>query len=85
MFQSEVTDFAKYEVYEIVDDKVHYICLCNTFSDACNIAKMLAYMDKTGDSYFVSNVSIPNTLVPGGGWYYEFFNKEGKVCQRSLE
>ena len=85
MYIHEVEDFCKYEVYEITDEKVHYICLCEDFNIACGIAHTLAEIDKQGDAYYVSNVSIPNTLVPGGGWYYEYKkDKDGKVKLSTL-
>ena len=84
MEKEQVREFANYEVYELVEGKYHRICLCETMEVACNIAKMFASMDPSGDSYYVTSINRPGDLVWGGGWYYEFYNKDGKVHQSSL-
>lgn len=92
MKQSEVKDFCEYEVYEyrkIAENargiEKHTICLCKEYKCAKVIACTLAQLDPDNDAYYVTNVSIPNTLVPGGGWYDRFQKGEdGKVHQSSL-
>jgi hypothetical protein len=88
MQQSEVTDFANYYVYHYVKVaegakgiKKETICLCKDAKHAEYIAKFYAFNDKDGDTYYYSNVSVPNTMVPGGGWY-EGFKREGDKLKR---
>lgn len=88
MKQSEVKDFCEYEVYELIGEKkdeYHCVCVCKEYKIATIIAKLLAMNDPSRDKYYVSNVDIPNTLVPGGGWY-DCFQKgeDGKLHQSSL-
>ena len=87
MKKDEVEKFANYEVYEIVDEKYHCLCLCNEYDIAKNIARTFARMDPTGDTYYVSSVNYPTDFVIGGGWYHSWhYDKEsGKLIQDSLE
>ena len=87
MYKSEVEEYANYEVYEIVNDKVHIICVCHTFDDAEGIAKRLAYLDKSYDPYYITGIHNPGDMVIGGG-YYDRYQKDmttGKVKHSSLE
>ena len=85
---SEVEEFAAYEVYELIgekEDEYHCLCVCKEYKVATIIAKLLAMNDLSRDKYYVSNVSIPNTLVPGGGWYDCYYrDEEGKLRKDSL-
>ena len=87
MFKSDVEKFANYQVYEIVDKKVHVICVCQTFNDAKNIAIVLAYLDKKYDPYYVTGIHNPDDMIPGGGYYdcYQKNKETGKVKHSSLE
>lgn len=86
MYKYEVQDFADYEVYEIVDNKVHILCACKEYEVAKVIAQTLAYLDKNCDTYYVSSINNPGDFVPGGGWYDSWYkDKEtGKLKQSSL-
>lgn len=85
MKQNEVQDFAKYEVFESVENAYHCICICEDLDTACYIAKLLALKDPNGDSYYVTSITIPHTMVVGGGWHYEFWkDKNGKLQQSTL-
>lgn len=87
MRKHEAEEFANYEVYELVGEekKYHCLCVCKDMDIACAIAKCLASMDKSNDSYYVTSVDVPGTLVWGGGWYYEYHKDEnGKLRQSSL-
>lgn len=80
MEQKEVKDFCNYEVYEIVDDKKHTICLCKESEMAEVICRTLAYLDPKNDTYFYTNIVVPHTFVAGGGWFIGYHkNKEGKL------
>lgn len=87
MEKSQAEEFANYEVYEVVEEKYHCICLCEDINVAIGIAKILAKADKEGDKYYITNVSKPNTLTWGGGWYYCYWwdKEEGKLKQSSLD
>lgn len=88
MYKHEVEDYANYEVYEYLykeEVKKHTICICKELIIAKCIAIMLAKKDPTGDSYFVTGINHPNDFIIGGGWYYEFHQKDGKIIQSSLE
>ena len=85
MWKHEVEEFADYEVYEIVEGKVHILCACKEYDVARTIACMLAMNDKQGDSYYVTSINHPGDLVPGGGWYDSWRkNSEGKLVRSSL-
>lgn len=85
MKQENVKDFAEYEVYELVDGKYHCLCLCKEWKVAEVIAKLLAKYDPQGDAYYITGVSVPNTLVPGGGWYECYQrDKDGKLKHTGL-
>lgn len=85
MEQKEVKDFCRYEVYEIIDNKEHTICLCNTRNMADTICKLFALNDSKGKTYFYTNVQVPNTFVVGGGWFVGYSkNKEGKLNKIEL-
>ena len=87
MRKYEAEEFANYEVYELVGEekKYHCLCVCKDMDIACAIAKCLAFMDKSNDSYYVTSVDVPGTLTWGGGWYYEYHKDEnGKLRQSSL-
>ena len=88
MYKHEVEEYANYEVYEyLYKEKVikHTICICKELIVAKGIAIMLAKKDPTGDSYYLTGINHPGDMIPGGGWYYEFHQKDGKVLQPSLE
>lgn len=86
MHKSDAVDFANYVVYEIVDKKVHYLCICKESKVAEVIAKTLAYLDVKGDTYYLTGINNPGDLIPGGGWY-EAWHKDkesGKLKHTSL-
>lgn len=89
MYKHEVEEYANYEVYEYLKInekiKIHTICICKELIIAKVIAIMLAKKNPTGYSYYVTGINNPGALIPGGGWYYEFHQKDGKVLQSSLE
>lgn len=88
MYKHEVEEYANYEVYEYLtikeEIKKHTICICKELIVAKGIAIMLAKKDPKGDSYYVTGVNNPGAFIPGGGWYYEFHQKDGKILQSSL-
>ena len=87
MYKHEVEDYANYQVYEIIDKKVHTICVCKTFDDAKNVAVTFAYLDKSYDPYYVTGIHRIGDLIPGGGYYdcYQKDKETGKVKHSSLE
>jgi len=70
MYKYEVEEFAQYQVYEIVNDKVHTLCICNEFKAAKFIARTFASLDDTYGRYYVSGIHNPGDMIPGGGWHY---------------
>lgn len=85
MEQKEVKDFCNYEVYEIINNEPQTICLCKKWEMADLICKLFAQADPKGDTYFYTNVVVPNTFVIGGGWYIGYHrNKEGKLEKTQL-
>lgn len=63
----EVRDFARFEVYEIVDKKIHTICVCKESEMAEIICYQLAQNDPKGDKYYYTSIFKKGTLI-GGGW-----------------
>lgn len=85
MKQTEVEDFCKYEVYEIIDNQIHTICLCSESKMADLICRTFATLDPNNDAYFYTNVVVPHTFVPGGGWYICYHkNAEGFLEKTEL-
>lgn len=84
MYKHEAESFAEYEVYEYVDKKKHTICICKEYKMAMGLAQTLAERDPTGDSYYVTGITYPGAFIPGGGWYYRFYQEDGRVKMDSL-
>ena len=72
MHKDDVIDFADYEVYELVDNKYHAICVCKEHKMAELLTKMLAYNDPNNDAYYYTSITNPGELVIGGGWYISY-------------
>ena len=87
MLKSEASKFANYMVYEIVDEKIHILCLCEDSRVARAIAVSLAILDKQCDAYYVTSVNCPGDFVLGGGWYdrYQKNKKTGTIQVSSLD
>jgi len=86
MTKVEAQEFAAYEVYEATTDGNHHtICVCKEGSMADLICRTLATQDPHGDSYFYTNIVIPHTFVPGGGWYVCYSrDKDGNLVRHTL-
>lgn len=86
MHKEDVKEFAQYEVYELVNDLYHPLCVCNEYMIARAIAILMAKADPEGDTYYVTGVNNPGALVPGGGWYDAWHRdlKTGKLIKDSL-
>ena len=87
MYKSEAIDFANYQVYEVLDDTPHILCVCKEYDVAATIAQTLALLDTSCDTYYLTSVNNPGDFVPGGGWYHSWTkDKEtGKLKSGSLE
>ena len=81
----EVKDFAEYEVYEIVEGKKHTICICKEEKMAQTICCMCALNDKSGDTYYYTNITQQDTWVVGGGWYKGYKCVNGKIKEIIME
>ena len=87
MFKEEVEDFAKYELYEIYENKHHTIAIFDNYRTAKSVAILFAMVDPKRDSYCITGISSknPNELIPGGGWKDEFYvDEDGKLQERGL-
>ena len=85
MYKYEAEEFCDYEVFEIVNEKVHILCACKEYQVAEAIAITLAKADKVHDHYFITGINNPGDLVIGGGWHDEYWTDEdGKLHKSSL-
>lgn len=81
----EVRDFAEYEVYEIVDNKKHTICVCKESEMAEVICYQLALNDSNRDKYYYTSIYEKDTLTIGGGWYKCYQRINDKIEVSTLE
>ena len=85
MWKHEAEEFCDYEVFEIVDGKVHILCACKEYKVAEVIAVTLAKADPSHDHYFVTGINHPGDFIVGGGWHDEYWiDENGKLRKSSL-
>ena len=77
--------WAEFEVYEIFRGKKHILAYCNEYVVADILTRLLAENDPKEGSYYFTSVEEPDALVTGGGWYEEYFMKDGILQHRGLE
>ena len=78
-------EWAEFEVYEIFNGEKHTLAYCNEYTVADILTRLLAENDPKESSYYLTSVEKPDSLVVGGGWYEEYFMKDGILQHRGLE
>ncbi len=85
MYKDDARDFANYAIFEMIDEKPFYICVCKESNIAEGLTAMLAKNDKDGDEYYYTGITEPGALVWGGGWHVSYKKGEdGKLHRHSL-
>lgn len=84
MDKKEASEFATYVVYEEIETGTHYLGVFKELFIAKMFASHLAKTDKKGDPYFVGLIEVPNTWVPGGGWWIEYQMKDGRLSYKEV-
>ncbi len=85
MNTTEIESFCRYEVYTYIDEKKYTFCVCKNYDEALIIVKLLAAADESHASYYITGITEPFDLVPGGGWYVGYHtDKKGKLRKESL-
>ena len=74
----------EFEIYEICKGEKHILAYCNEYVVADIITRLLAENDPKEDSYYFTNVEEPGVVVEGGGWYEEYFTRDGELNHREL-
>lgn len=82
MFKSEALEHNNFEVYEVINGKIHTICVCKEYKMADLICQVLANCDPAGDEYIFAPIIEQGTMIPGGGWKISYQKGEDGFLDR---